>query len=103
MAPARAGCGLRPGLAGCEPQPLPGKGSRALWTPPLSPPVCARSLRILACLAPLGALRLARVLGMGADGVLGRRFILRSLGMIRSIVTGFRRIYEDRWYAGGPA
>jgi len=46
---------------------------------------------------------LARVLGMGADGVLGRRFILRSLGMIRSIVTGFRRIYEDRWYAGGPA
>jgi hypothetical protein len=46
---------------------------------------------------------LARVLGMGKDGVLGRRFILRSLGMIRSIVTGFSRIYEDRWCVGGPA
>jgi len=65
--------------------------------------VGAVSLWILACLAPLGALWLARVLSMGTDGVLGRRFILRKLSMIRSIVTGFGRIYEDRSCVGGPA
>lgn len=99
-----AGLGLRPRLARGEPQSLPGKGSRPLW-PPLRLPVRGRGpcgpWRAPAFLAPLGALRLARVLGMGPGGVLGRRFILRSLGMIRSIVTGFRRIYEDRRCAGG--
>jgi hypothetical protein len=40
--------------------------------------------------------------GRGTES-LGRRFILRSLGMIRSIVTGFSRIYEGRSCGGGPA
>jgi hypothetical protein len=96
--------GLRPRLAGDEPQSLPGKGFPAPAAP-LRLPVRGRGpcgpWRAPAFLAPLGALRLARVLGMGPGGVLGRRFILRSLGMIRAIVTGFRRIYEDRWCAGG--
>ena len=69
--------------------------SRSLWTP-LRLPVRVGG--------PCGSWRAWRrwcaVVGPGSggwipDGVLGRRFILRSLGMIRSIVTGFRRVYED--------
>jgi hypothetical protein len=85
-----------PWSAGCKPQSPPGKGFPVLWALAETPGPCAQSLRILACLAPLGALGWPGFWGWDTDGVLGRRFILRSLSMIRSIVTGFRRIYEDR-------
>ena len=113
----RAGGVRDPARASLWPAPWPGR-ARALiasWHgfpgprgAPLRLPirVCrpCGSWRARVCLAPLGALWLAGPPGRWVRDVeLGRRFILRSLGMIRSIVTGFSHIYEGRSCVGGPA
>ena len=93
---------------GASPHRFLARVSRSPWGSAETPDPCLPSLRgswrARVCLAPLGALWLAGPPGRWVRDVeLGRRFILRSLGMIRSIVTGFSHIYEGRSCVGGPA